>query len=78
MGAQLAAQAQTWDALAVYHKQRIAHHRREARTCREEQHKIEAQCRELGIEIVYQRGGETHGGQSTRPDHADRTADHLD
>ncbi len=62
----LAAEAQALDIRADYHKQRLCHHKREVRAVREEQHKIEARCRELGIEIEYSRGGETHGGPSTR------------
>ncbi len=66
-GAGLAARAQAWDTRAAYHKKRISHHRREAGMCREYQKQIEAQCRALGIEIIYIRGGETHGEITARP-----------
>ena len=74
----LAARAAVLDAAARYHKGQVAHHRREARLCREQQRKIEAQCRALGIEIVYTRGGETHGGTTVETLDADRASGYRD
>ena len=75
MNTGLAERAVVLDSRASYHKGQVAHHRREARLCREQQREIEAQCRVLGIEIVYTRGGENHGGTTDRADDLNRTAD---
>jgi hypothetical protein len=65
----LAMEARALDANATYHKSRARHHQREARACREKQAQIEAQCRDLGIEIIYQREGEPHGGAVAKSQH---------
>lgn len=72
-----AQQAIDADAAARYHKARLAYHRRAARECRERQAKLEAICREMGIEVIYNSEGETHGEEiSAESQHEEKGRHH--
>ena len=73
----LAEQATALDARARYHKKASQNHRDAARDCRIKQARLEAECKRLGIEIIY-REGNPHGGPATRPPDLDRAPGNHD
>ena len=58
----LVARHQELDARARHHKRESSRHRAAAKTCRQRQREIEAECARLGITVTHIRGETHHGG----------------